>query len=183
MGPRWSQRGARHNEKIPQGNSWSPLGPILGKFWPIWSRRGPFKPILKPTWHPSCYLQAFKTTRRPPKNHFASFLKVACLENGQKTLIYLCVSMFLRSYLLTTYHPQVSLSKPKICLKIPSQTPMKGAGGPKIAQDGAKMGSKRVRGTTRKSRKIIPGALGPILGPALAKLGSAWLCQSYLGAN
>ena len=42
MGPRWAQKGATHNDKISQNNSWSPLGPILGPILAIKGSTWPF---------------------------------------------------------------------------------------------------------------------------------------------
>ena len=136
MGSKRVRGTTRKSRKIIPG---ALLGPSWGQFWPIWARRGPFKPILKPTWHPSCYLQALKTTRRPPKNQFASFLKVVCLEKLAKSIDFPVCFMVWASCLVATYHAHRSPSKPNICLRWPLGPPKKGQGGPKIAQDGPKM--------------------------------------------
>ena len=51
--------------------------------------------------------------------------------------------MCLASQIWAALHPKIKPSKPKLCLKMASWTPKKGQGGPKIAQDGPKMGPKR----------------------------------------
>ena len=51
-----------------------------------WAQPGQFKPILKPTWHPSCSLQASKLATRPPNIDFASFLKALCLQKSAKNV-------------------------------------------------------------------------------------------------
>ena len=124
---------------------------------------------MKSTWHPSCSRQTFKPTSRPPNSHFASLLKACCLQKSAKNNDFpLVVLRFLASQLLATLHPRSKPSKPKICLKMPSWTPREG---PRRAQDGprwAQDGPKKVRHTTTKSCKIIPGAL---LGPSWATSG------------
>ena len=131
-----------------------------GHLWPSWARLGPFKPILKPTCHPRCCLQALKTTRRPPESHFASFLKACCLQKSAKNIDFpLVFLLFLTSQLLATLHHRSKPSKPKIRLKMPSRTPQEG---PRRAQDSprwAQDGPKKGRGTTGKSCKILFGAL------------------------
>ena len=58
----------------------------LALLMPSWAQLGQFKPILKPTCYPSCCVQGFKPTTRPPKSHFASFLKVPCLQKSAKNI-------------------------------------------------------------------------------------------------
>ena len=81
-----------------EGPRWPSIGPTWiysmslshfmtrswGHLWPSWARLGPFKPNLKPTWHPSCFLQTFKPPIRPPSSPFASFLKAPCLHQPAK---------------------------------------------------------------------------------------------------
>ena len=133
MGPRWARKGAPHENQIPQDIPGAFLGPSWGHLGSAWAQLGPFKPMLKPTWHPSCCVQALKTTRRPPSNHFASFLKACCLQKSAKNIDFSSgFLLFLTSQLLATLHPRSKLSKPKICLKMPSWTPQEG---PRRAQD------------------------------------------------
>ena len=88
--PRWAQDGPEtgrrttgKSRKIIPG---ALLGPSWGQLRPTWGQLGPSKPILKPTCHPSCFLQALKTTGRPPKGNFASFLKATCLPKSTKII-------------------------------------------------------------------------------------------------
>ena len=58
-GPKMGPKRGEDNGKIRQDNSC------------------PFKPILKPSCHPSCCLLASKATTIPPNINFASFLKAS----------------------------------------------------------------------------------------------------------
>ena len=90
MSPRWAQKGTSIHDKILQDNFGRRLVPILGptsaNLFSTWTQPGPSKPILKPTWHPSCSWQGFKPTARPPNNQFAAFLKATCPEKSAKTI-------------------------------------------------------------------------------------------------
>ena len=146
--------------------------PSWGHLGPSWAQLGTSKPILKPTWHPSCCLQAFKPTRRPPSNHFASFLKACCIQKSAKNTdcpYVFCCFCNLSFGLLST--PETSLQSPKSASRCPPGPPKRGQGGPKIAQDGPKMGPKRGAAQRQNPASYFLEPSWSPLGAILGQLG------------
>ena len=87
--------------------------------------------------HPSCCLQALKTTTRPPNSYFASFVVVSWL--AKPTNIIGVVQGVCNLAFLPHIMPAAALLSPRSASRGPPGPPKKGQGGPKIAQDGPKM--------------------------------------------
>ena len=114
-----------------------------GLLCPSWPQLGSFDSILKPTWLPSCLPRALKTTIRPPNSHFASFLVVSWLAKPSKIIdIPLVFEGLCNPTFLPQSMPTATPLNPRSASRCPLGLPGKNQGGPKRAQEGAKMGPK-----------------------------------------
>ena len=149
---------------------------IWGLSWgllcPSWPHLGPFDSILKATWLPSCPLPALKTTTRPPNSILAGFRKGSRPKESSKIIDFpLVFEGFCNPTFLPQSMPTATPLSPRSASRCPLGPPGKGQGGPKRAQEGAKMGPKPCDAQRVNPRKIIFGAL---LGPSWGHLGPSW---------
>ena len=133
------------------------MGPSWGQLGPFRAQLGPSKPTLMPICHPSCFLQALKTTTSPTNSHFASFLEVSWPTKSAINIVFNC---FFQDLFDPAFLQHVL---PTALLLNPGYASSGTLDASKRPQDGPQ----KWRPTTGKSCKIIPGTL---LGPSWGRL-------------
>ena len=122
--------------------------------------------------HPSCCLQALKTTTRPPNSYFARFLVVSWLAKPSKINDFpLVFQGFCNLAFLPHIMPAAALLSPRSASRGPPGPPKKGQGGPKIAQDGPKMGPKSGAAQRQNPARYVLEPFRAHLGANLGHFG------------